>query len=92
MHILRGYGGLLNMKAHIYTSGIPVEKLKRNIPKWIHWYNYKRPHQSLNYSTPAEIIYGACGNSNNSSNSNNSCSNSFCSNLDKLQLVQEVKM
>ncbi len=33
-----------------------VEELKSNIGKWVYWYNYERPHQSLSYSTPAEIL------------------------------------
>lgn len=33
-----------------------VKDLKSNIKKWVHWYNYKRPHQALNYSTPAEML------------------------------------
>lgn len=32
--------------------------LKENILKWIKWYNYERPHQSLNYKTPYEIYCG----------------------------------
>lgn len=34
-----------------------VAELKRNIPLWLEWYNTERPHQSLNYQTPAEV-YG----------------------------------
>lgn len=56
-----------------------VEELKRNIVKWVNWYNYKRPHQSLNYATPAEIM---CN--NNSSN--------FYLNFDKLEFAEEAKM
>jgi putative transposase len=31
-----------------------VKELKTNIPKWLYWYNYERPHQSLKYKTPME--------------------------------------
>lgn len=60
-----------------------VEDLKSNIPKWVYWYNYNRPHQSLNYSTPAETLYKAY--------SSNNC-NSFYLNFQDLNIVQEVKM
>ena len=35
-----------------------VLELKKNIPKWINWYNHERPHQALNYLTPLEVKYG----------------------------------
>lgn len=35
-----------------------VLELKKNIPKWINWYNHERPHQALNYLTPWEVKYG----------------------------------
>ncbi len=57
-----------------------VEDLKSNIPKWVYWYNNNRPHQSLNYSTPAEILHKAYS------------SNSFYLNFKDLKIVQEVKM
>lgn len=57
-----------------------VEGLKTNIPKWVYWYNYDRPHQSLNYSTPAETLYKAYS------------SNSISLNFKNLNIVQEVKM
>ena len=57
-----------------------VENLKSNIPKWVYWYNNNRPHQSLNYSTPAEILHKAYS------------SNSFYLNFKDLKIVQEVKM
>ena len=57
-----------------------VEGLKNNIPKWVYWYNYDRPHQSLNYSTPAETLYKAYS------------SNSISLNFKNLNIVQEVKM
>lgn len=56
-----------------------VEELKRNIVKWVNWYNYKRPHQSLNYSTPAEVMFKAC-------------SSNFSLDFKQLEFVQEVKM
>lgn len=28
--------------------------LKTNIPKWVKWYNFERPHQALGYKTPYE--------------------------------------
>ena len=59
-----------------------VENLKSNLPKWMYWYNYNRPHQSLNYSTPAEILYKTYS-SNNSS---------FYLSFKDLNIVQEVKM
>lgn len=35
-----------------------VPELKANIPKWVNWYNYQRPHQALNYLTPYEKYCG----------------------------------
>ena len=35
-----------------------VAELKNNLPKWLHWYNYQRPHQSLSYEMPVKIYYG----------------------------------
>lgn len=81
-HIERLWRAFKYEGLHLYQWNT-VEELKLNIPKWVNWYNYKRPHQSLNYSTPAEVMYGAYCN-------DNSCN--FYLNLDKLQLVQEVKM
>ena len=34
-----------------------VEALQKNIPRWLQWYNYERPHQALGYKTPAEQMY-----------------------------------
>lgn len=34
-----------------------IVELKTNIPKWIRWYNFERPHQSLKYQTPFEKYY-----------------------------------
>ena len=60
-----------------------VEELKSNIPQWVYWYNYDRPHQSLNYSTPAETLYKAYSSNN---------TNSVYLNFKDLNIVQEVKM
>jgi hypothetical protein len=49
----------------------------------VYWYNYNRPHQSLSYSTPAEILYKAYGSNN---------SNGFYLNFKDYNIVQEVKM
>jgi putative transposase len=35
-----------------------VADLKINIPKWISWYNTKRPYQALEYETPSEVYCG----------------------------------
>jgi len=56
-----------------------IEELKLNIGKWVHWYNYKRPHQSLNYKVPAEILYTIY-------------SSSFYVNFKDNNIVQEVSM
>ncbi len=32
-----------------------VDALKANIPLWVNWYNFQRPHQSLDYLTPADV-------------------------------------
>jgi putative transposase len=57
-----------------------VYSLKTNIGKWVRWYNYDRPHQSLNYSTTAETLFKAYS----SNNSNVSVA--------KFNIVQEVNM
>lgn len=31
---------------------------RKNIRDYIDFYNHKRPHQSLNYKTPASIYFG----------------------------------
>lgn len=39
-----------------------VGDYKKLLPEFIHWYNELRPHQSLNYQTPGEVLKGrACG-------------------------------
>lgn len=40
-----------------------VAELKVNIPKWVDWYNCKRPHQALGYLTPLEKYHGVFGKS-----------------------------
>jgi len=35
-----------------------VLEAKENIGKYLEFYNYERPHQSLQYKTPAEIYFG----------------------------------
>jgi putative transposase len=35
-----------------------LEDLRRGIGKFIKFYNYQRPHQSLSYKTPSQIYYG----------------------------------
>jgi hypothetical protein len=49
----------------------------------VYWYNYERPHQSLSYSAPAEILYKAYGSNN---------SNGVYLNFKNYNIVQEVKM
>ncbi len=34
-----------------------LEELKQRINKFINFYNYQRPHSSLNYKTPSQIYY-----------------------------------
>lgn len=67
-----------------------VEDLKANIPKWVYWYNYDRPHQSLNYSTPADVENSKAGTLHKTYSSNNS--NSFYLNFKDFNIVQEAKM
>lgn len=35
-----------------------IQEARRSIGKWINFYNHERPHQSLDYNTPAEIHFG----------------------------------
>lgn len=42
-----------------------VKELKLNIPKWVDWYNFHRPHQSLGYKTPYEKYYETMDKSSN---------------------------
>ena len=34
-----------------------IEELRKQIDNFIYFYNYQRPHQSLNYKTPSQIYY-----------------------------------
>jgi len=34
-----------------------IKELKQGIDKFINFYNYQRPHQSLNYKTPSQIYH-----------------------------------
>ena len=34
-----------------------IKELKKALPIIIDWYNYERPHQALNYLTPAEKAF-----------------------------------
>ena len=36
-----------------------IEEAKRNLAAYFQFYNYERPHQSLNYQTPAEIYFAS---------------------------------
>ncbi|APC07630.1 hypothetical protein MORE_17090 [Moorella thermoacetica] len=31
---------------------------RQGISRYLEFYNYRRPHQSLRYKTPAEVYYG----------------------------------
>ena len=33
-------------------------EIRKNIKKYINFYNFKRPHQSLDYQTPDEVYFG----------------------------------
>jgi putative transposase len=39
-----------------------VNELKKAIKKYIHFYNFERYHQRLNYQTPSDIYFGFCSN------------------------------
>ena len=52
--------------------------------------NYDRPHQSLNYSTPADVENSKAKTLHKAYSSNNS--NSFYLNFKDSNIVQEVKM
>lgn len=41
-----------------------VAELKLNIPKWVGWYNFERPHQALKYRTPFEVYSESTGKGN----------------------------
>lgn len=40
----------------ILNGARSVADYKRLLPEFIRWYNYLRPHQALNYQTPAEVL------------------------------------
>lgn len=42
----------------ILNGARSVADYKKLLPEFIHWYNYLRPHQALNYQTPAEVLKG----------------------------------
>ena len=35
-----------------------IVELRGQLEKYIYFYNYKRPHQSLNYNTPSQVYSG----------------------------------
>ena len=35
-----------------------IAELRKQIKKYIYFYNYQRPHQSLNYNTPSQVYSG----------------------------------
>lgn len=41
---------------HAYEN---IKQARESIAKWIDFYNNGRPHQALDYQTPAEVYYGA---------------------------------
>ena len=45
-----------------YLNGCrSVADYKRLLPKFVEWYNFERPHQALNYLTPAEMLVNMSG-------------------------------
>ena len=38
-----------------------IAELSGQLEKYIYFYNYKRPHQSLNYNTPNQVYSGEIG-------------------------------
>jgi len=42
------------LSAEVFES---LEDARRKIVKWIEWYNFERPHSSLNYVSPSEVFY-----------------------------------
>ena len=40
---------------HSYAS---IKEARESIEKWINFYNNSRPHQALDYRTPAEVHFG----------------------------------
>jgi putative transposase len=45
-------------EVHLHEYASPKEAY-RNLDQYIHFYNYERPHQALDYQPPAQV-YGAC--------------------------------
>jgi transposase InsO family protein len=49
----------------VYLKDYPsVAELESGLTSWFRFYNHERPHQSLEYRTPAEVYRGpgeACG-------------------------------
>ncbi|NOX67190.1 MAG: transposase, partial [Chlorobi bacterium] len=37
-----------------------VREVILGIEEYFHFYNYRRPHQSLYYKTPAEVYFNTC--------------------------------
>lgn len=64
-----------------------VKEIKDNIGKWIHWYNYQRPHQSLKYDVPATRYCGFMQNSTSFTQVHNTASL-----FDNFALQMEGKM
>lgn len=42
------------LSAEVFKS---IEDARSKIAKWIEWYNFERPHSSLNYLSPSEVFY-----------------------------------
>lgn len=64
-----------------------VKDLKQNLGKWMDWYNYQRPHQSLDYDVPAERYCGFMQNSTSFTQVHNTSSL-----FDNFDLHKEEKM
>jgi len=41
------------LSAEVFES---VEDAERKVVEWVRWYNFERPHSSLNYLTPSELF------------------------------------
>ena len=44
--------------ANTLGFGITVPDAKKGISRYMNFYNQERPHQSLDYKTPAEVYFG----------------------------------
>ena len=51
----RGIGNGLLLPDYLHEYGSPKEARER-IQSWFTFYNTKRPHQSLGYQTPSEVL------------------------------------